>query len=186
MKRSRSGSSSESVSREDNGHYEWRVGEIINENYTVIGFLGDGTFGRVLEANDKYGNVRALKIIRSVERYVEAAKIEASIIEKLNKSDPECKSHIVRIHDHFPLKDNYCIVFEKLGKSLYDIIKMNKYKGIYYLGFRMTQVQDFSKQLLQSLDFMHTLGLTHTDLKPENILLVSDQLKWDEEKVIYF
>lgn len=50
----------------------------------------------------------------------------------------------------------------------------------------MSQVQMIAKQLLQSLDFMHTLGLTHTDLKPENILLVSDRLDWDIEKVIYF
>ena len=48
----------------------------------------------------------------------------------------------------------------------------------------MTQVQEFSKQLLQSLEFMHTMGLTHTDLKPENILLVSDDYLWDDEKVI--
>jgi dual-specificity kinase len=47
----------------------------------------------------------------------------------------------------------------------------------------MTQVQKFAKQLLISLDFMHTLGLTHTDLKPENILLVNSEMKWDEEKV---
>ena len=41
----------------------------------------------------------------------------------------------------------------------------------------MTQVQKFAKQILQSLEFMHTLGLTHTDLKPENILLVSNHLE---------
>jgi serine/threonine protein kinase len=186
MKRSRTNSSSESVSRQENGHYEWIVGEVIVGKYTVTGFLGDGTFGRVLEVKDLEGSIKAIKIIRAVDRYVEAAKIEARILEKLNKSDPEHKSHIVRLYDHFPLDHNYCLVFERLGKSLYDVIKMNKYKGKGYKGFRMTQVQKFAKQLLQSLDFMHTLGLTHTDLKPENILLVSNQLSWDDEKVIHF
>jgi len=45
-------------------------------------------------------------------------------------------------------------------------------------------VQQFAKQLVKSLAFMHSLGLTHTDLKPENILLVNEEMKWDEEKVI--
>lgn len=186
MKRSRSNSSSESVSKQDDGHYEWRIGEVICQRYTVTGFLGDGTFGRVLEVKDTDGTEKAIKIIRSVERYVEAAKIEAEIIQKLNRSDPENKSHVVRLFEHFPLGNNYCLVFEKLGKSLYDVIKMNDYQGKNNIGFRMTHVQKFAKQLLQTLDFLHTLGLTHTDLKPENILLVTDQFEWDEEKVIDF
>jgi len=49
----------------------------------------------------------------------------------------------------------------------------------------MEQVQEFARQLLKSLDFMHTLKLTHTDLKPENILLVDDNLRWDSERVNY-
>ena len=174
------------MSRQDDGHYQWKTGEIIAQKYTVTGFLGDGTFGRVLEVRDTDGTLKAIKIIREVDRYIEAAKIEATIIERLNKSDPENRSHIVKLFDHFPLGKNYCLVFEKLGKSLYDVIKMNKYRGTRHIGFRMSQVQAIAKQLLQSLDFMHTLGLTHTDLKPENILLVSDSLTWDEERVIYF
>ena len=61
--RSRTNSSSESVSRQDNGHYEWKIGETINNKYIVTGFLGDGTFGRVLEAKDSNGSLCALKII---------------------------------------------------------------------------------------------------------------------------
>lgn len=129
MKRSRSNSSSESVSRQDDGHYQWKTGEVVGEKYTVTGFLGDGTFGRVLEARDSTGALRALKIIRAVDRYVEAAKIEAHIIQRLNKADPENQSHIVKLYDHFALGQNYCLVFEKLGKSLYDVIKQNRYKG---------------------------------------------------------
>jgi serine/threonine protein kinase len=183
MPRSRS-SSSETASRQgDNGHFEWTVGQVLHEKYTITGFLGDGTFGRVLKVSDLEGTEKAIKVIRAVERYVEAAKIEAEIIEKLNSSDPEHKSHIVKLFEHFPLGDNYCLVFEKLGKSLFDVIKDNQFKGDPHSGFRMTQVQEFAKQLLITLDFMHTLGLTHTDLKPENILLVHPEMKWDEEKV---
>lgn len=35
------------------------------------------------------------------------------------------------------------------------------------------QARSFIQQLLESVAFMHGLGLVHTDLKPENILLRS-------------
>ena len=130
MKKSRSRSSSESVLRQDIGHYEWKTGDIIEGKYSITGFLGDGTFGRVLEVRDLGdGSFKAMKIIRAVDRYVDSAKIEAQILKMLNNSDPEGRSHIVKLYDHFQLGPNYCLVFEKLGKSLYDVIKMNKYIG---------------------------------------------------------
>ena len=62
-----------------------------------------------------------------------------------------------------------CLVFEPLGKSLYDFIKDNSYKG-----FEISQVREIARQSLQAIEFLHSLHLTHTDLKPENILLKSD------------
>lgn len=37
--------------------------------------------------------------------------------------------------DAFDFDKNYCMVFEKLGLSLNDFIKNNKYKGYYYYFF---------------------------------------------------
>jgi len=62
-----------------------------------------------------------------------------------------------------------CLVFEPLGKSLYDFIKDNGYKG-----FEISQVREIAIQALNAIEFLHSLKLTHTDLKPENILLKSD------------
>ena len=58
--------------------------------------------------------------------------------------------------------------FERLGLSLYDLIKKNN-----YLGYNIKYVKSFFKQILESIDFLHSLKLTHTDLKPENILLAN-------------
>ncbi|CAG9324619.1 unnamed protein product [Blepharisma stoltei] len=184
-KRSRSSCSSTSEARshstynQDAGHFEWQEGQMINDRYKVKGLLGDGTFGRVLEVEDQDGSFKALKVIRAVKRYVEAAKIEVEILHRINRADPTHQSNIVQLYEDFPLGGNYCLVFEKLGRSLFDIIKLNEYKG-----FRMWQVQEIAEQLFKAIDFMHTLGLTHTDLKPENILLVNDELRFDEEKKI--
>lgn len=54
---------------------------------------------------------------------MDAAKTEARILYKVNKADPEHQSLVVLMLDEFPYGDNYCIVFEKLGCSLYDFIK---------------------------------------------------------------
>merc|ERR1719478_1541450 len=61
----------------------------------------------------------------------------------------------------------YCLVFEPLGVSLYDFMKKNAFRG-----FWMQDLQDFARQCLKAMKFLHEmLRMTHTDLKPENILL---------------
>lgn len=37
---------------------------------------------------------------------------------------------LVRMHDNFQQRRHLCIVFELLGKSLYELLKINKYKGL--------------------------------------------------------
>ena len=65
------------------------------------------------------------------------------------------------------------MVFETLGKSLYEFVKANK-----YCGFSLHQIQSIAQQTLVGLQFMHEkMRLTHTDLKPENILLKLDTKK---------
>ena len=63
-----------------------------------------------------------------------------------------------------------CLVFEPLGKSLYDFIKDNKFKG-----FEIGDLREIVSQSLKAIEFLHSINLTHTDLKPENILLKSDK-----------
>lgn len=68
-----------------------------------------------------------------MKRYNESAKIEADILTDLNKKGAAEKS-IVYMKEYFYHNDNegehMCIVFETLGKSLYDFIKANSYKGM--------------------------------------------------------
>ena len=83
-------------------------------------------------------------------------------------------NYIVDLKDWFLHRnlgvENVCLVFEPLGKSLYDFLKANGYRG-----FEIGQMQSIAYQSLKALEFLHTLKLTHTDLKPENILLKNDE-----------
>lgn len=68
----------------------YRLGSVADE---VIGLAGQGTFGTVLDVLDrKYNDRIALKVVRAVPRYSEAALVEKDILERMRKADPERKS----------------------------------------------------------------------------------------------
>lgn len=150
------------------GHYVFNLGENLTPRYKILSKMGEGTFGRVLECWDRQTrDYVAIKVIRSIKKYRDAAMIEVDVLERLVKSDVGCSS-CVQILNWFDYRNHICIVFEKLGPSLFDFLKRNK-----YCPFPVDLVREFGRQLLESVAFMHELRLIHTDLKPENILLVS-------------
>lgn len=81
-------------------------------------------------------------MIKPVEKYISSAKTERSIVKEVNRQDPEDKFHVVRYIESFSYCNHYCLVFERLGPSLYDVIKKNNYKG-----FSHRLVRCFAKQL---------------------------------------
>lgn len=55
----------------------------------IIRLLGQGTFGKVVEAKDVQTRAKvAIKIIRAVQKYRDASKIEIRVLETLKKHDP--------------------------------------------------------------------------------------------------
>lgn len=54
--------------------------------------LGQGTFGRVVKAWDVDGRrMVAIKIIRAVPKYRDAAKLEVRVLQTLQQHDPDNK-----------------------------------------------------------------------------------------------
>lgn len=183
-----------SSSRDDSyGHFEGRKGCIIGERYKILKDLGKGTFGRVVQAIDldhqhdrrndgtnlrekrhksstKLEDSVAIKIVRRVKRYHKSALIEADILKDVNSRGGRGKSLCAILLNQFEFDGHCCLVFECLGRSLYDFMKTHGHKP-----FPLYCVIDFAKQLLDALDFIHSFGLIHTDLKPENILLLSNR-----------
>ncbi|ONI33935.1 hypothetical protein PRUPE_1G454400 [Prunus persica] len=152
------------------GHYVYNLGENLTPRYKILKKMGEGTFGRVLECWDRQAREYvAIKVVRSIRKYREAAMIEVDVLQQLAKHDKGI-SCCVQIHNWFDYRNHICIVFEKLGPSLFDFLKRNK-----YCPFPVDLVREFGRQLLESVAYMHDLRLIHTDLKPENILLVSSE-----------
>ncbi|XP_073007867.1 serine/threonine-protein kinase AFC3 isoform X2 [Typha latifolia] len=152
------------------GHYVFDLGENLTPRYKILSKMGEGTFGRVLECWDRETREYvAIKVVRSIRKYRDAAMMEIDVLNRLGRYD-RYESHCVQIRRWFDYRNHICIVFEKLGPSLYDFLKRNK-----YYPFPLELVREFGRQLLESVAYMHELHLIHTDLKPENILLVSSE-----------
>ncbi|KAJ3675302.1 hypothetical protein LUZ60_004344 [Juncus effusus] len=161
------------------GHYVFSVGDNLTSRYKINSKMGEGTFGQVLECWDRERKeMVAIKIIRGVQKYRDAAMIEIDVLQQLGKFDTN-GSRCVQLRNWFDYRNHICIVFEKLGPSLFDFLRKNNYRS-----FPIDLVRDFASQLLQSIAFMHEMRLIHTDLKPENVLLVSaEYIKVPDYKV---
>ncbi|XP_065063632.1 dual specificity protein kinase CLK2-like [Rhopilema esculentum] len=157
-----------SVRDDEDGHLIYHHGDWLVNRYEIQGTLGEGTFGKCLKCYDrKRERVIALKIIKNVDKYREAAKLEIKVLEKIAQKDPNDESLCIKLQTWFEYHGHICLGFERLGKSVFDFMKENNYQK-----YPMHQVMHISHQLISAVKFLHSIKLTHTDLKPENMLFV--------------
>ncbi|KAF1811729.1 kinase-like protein [Eremomyces bilateralis CBS 781.70] len=155
---------------DDDGHYNVAADVDLTERYKIIKLLGQGTFGKVVEALDRRKNTRcAIKIIRSVQKYRDASRIELRVLSTLASNDKQNRNKCIHLRDCFDFRNHICIVTDLYGQSVFDFLKANG-----FVPFPSTHIQSFARQLFTSVAFLHDLNLIHTDLKPENILLVNN------------
>ncbi|KAK8201655.1 kinase-like domain-containing protein [Phyllosticta capitalensis] len=161
--------SNEKVDDED-GHYVVHADANLTERYQIIKLLGQGTFGKVVEAYDRRkGTKCAIKVIRSVQKYRDASRIELRVLSTLASNDAQNRNKCIHLRDCFDYRNHICIVTDLYGQSVFDFLKSNQ-----FVPFPSTHIQTFARQLFTSVAFLHDLHLIHTDLKPENILLVNN------------
>jgi len=160
------------IQDDEDGHLSYKLGDIIeneNQRYKILATLGEGTFGKVVKVKELgTDQVLALKIIKNVDKYREAAKLEVNVLEKLQEKDPQGKHLCAKMTSWFNYWGHMCLIFELLGLSVFDFLKENNYHP-----YPLEQVRHIIYQLCHSVKFLHECRLTHTDLKPENILFTS-------------
>ncbi|GMP95984.1 hypothetical protein CsSME_00044828 [Camellia sinensis var. sinensis] len=89
--------------REDDkdGHYIFALGENLTSRYKIHSKMGEGTFGQVLECWDRERkDMAAIKIVRGIKKYREAAMIEVEVLQQLGKHDKD-GNHCVQIRNWF-------------------------------------------------------------------------------------
>lgn len=124
--------------------------------------LGEGAYGEVkLLVNKSSGEPVAMKVIDMVKTgdVDVMVKKEVCIHKKLNHPN------IIKFYGSRQEGDRQYIFLEyAAGGELFDRIEPD-------VGMQEWQAQKYFKQLINGLEYMHSLGIAHRDLKPENILL---------------
>ena len=127
--------------------------------------LGKGAFGKVnLSLHTLTGRLVAIKSINKTkiinERQKTKIQLETSIMKTLSSSN-----YIVKIYETFQTEKHFCIVMEYIcaGDLLSYIRKRSKLNE---------QIAKFIfKQIILSLQYIHSQNIVHRDIKLDNILI---------------
>uniref|UniRef100_A0A0K2T052 Protein kinase domain-containing protein n=1 Tax=Lepeophtheirus salmonis TaxID=72036 RepID=A0A0K2T052_LEPSM len=160
------------IGNDEDGHLAYKMGDVVeteNYRYKILATLGEGTFGKVVKVKELNSDkIVALKIIKNVDKYREAAKLEVNVLEKIQEKDPTNIHLCGRMLSWFNYYGHMCLTFELLGLSVFDFLKENNYHP-----YSLDQVRHITYQLCYAVKYIHSCKLTHTDLKPENILFTN-------------
>ncbi|EYC23607.1 hypothetical protein Y032_0015g2743 [Ancylostoma ceylanicum] len=155
---------------DDDGHLIFKRNDTLHGRWELREELGEGTFGRVVKTYDKQRDkMRAVKIVRNVHKYRDAAYLEIKVLTKLKQLDPTGAHKIIQLVEHFDYHGHCCLVFKLYGLSVFDF--QRKYN---FRPYHIEDTRHIMYQICYAVKFLHDNKLTHTDLKPENVLFVCD------------
>lgn len=117
------------------GYHPVKIGDVYNDRYRVEHKLGYGQFSTVWFCFDiDTSTYVALKIIRSHSLYAHAAKAEIDVLTKIAQEDKSGECNCLRLLDSFEIRGvngtHICMVFECLGPSLVQLIKVYNHQGV--------------------------------------------------------
>ena len=138
-------------------------------NYLIKKTLGQGTFGKVklgiyLPTQEKVA-IKILEKDRIVEKDDEIrVKREFDMLALFNHPN------VILVAEIFESSDSFYSVMEFCeGGELFNYIVKNRRLSEEEAAF-------FYYQLINGLEYIHSLGIVHRDLKPENLLLTNEHL----------
>lgn len=160
--------------------------DLIGKQYKINKLMGKGTFSHVYLCKDIFKNQEMALKAFVMRNQSSIAKGEYLIAQHLKSLDPTDKYRFVKMLDIFRIRNQFFIVYEWLGLSIYDYMSKVRKKN-----YTVKEILEISKQCVACLDFLHKNFIIHTDIKPENILFMdpidsSNQLSSTRVKIIDF
>uniref|UniRef100_A0A665WBB5 Protein kinase domain-containing protein n=1 Tax=Echeneis naucrates TaxID=173247 RepID=A0A665WBB5_ECHNA len=147
--------------------------------YQILGFNGEGAFGKVATCIDlNTSETVAIKIHKGhKDEFIER---EVAMLKAVSVLDPN-KNNIVRFIDDFTYHGHFCLAFEMLDMSLLDLLKKRQWKPL-----NLNELRPVTHQLLVAFEALKSIGIMHTDLKPDNVMLVNHKDQPFKIKLIDF
>ena len=138
-------------------------------NYEIKQTLGEGTFGKVklgiyIPTNEKVA-IKVIEKDRMTDKDdVIRLKREFDMLSKFNHPN------VILVTEIFESADSYYSVMEycELGELFNYIVDKKRLSE--------NESSFFYYQIIQGLEYIHSLGIVHRDLKPENLLLSKEHL----------
>ncbi|XP_071316635.1 serine/threonine-protein kinase 10 [Trachinotus anak] len=136
-----------------------------NDIWEIIGELGDGAFGKVYKARNKETQaLAAAKVIETkCEEELEDYMVEIDILAKCDHR------YIVKLLDAFYHDNKLWIMIEFCPGGAVDATMLELDRGL-----TEPQIRVVCRQMLEALDYLHSMKIIHRDLKAGNILLMLD------------
>jgi len=155
--------------------------QLLDGQYTILGFLNSGGFGITYLAKDSLDRTvvikecfpnalcrRSTSIVRARSRkhtgelrsFVESFMEEARSLAKL------VHPNIVGVHQVFEDNDTAYMAIDFInGKDLQDILESTDQ------AFTPDEIVVLLKKMLSAVEFIHQAGILHRDISPDNILI---------------
>ena len=139
------------------------------DEYSLIKFLGKGTFGEVYltkkeNSNNLFATKRLDKQLVDSQKYQKYFNNEISILNQLKHEN------IIKLYDIRHTENHYYMIMEYCnGGSLLQCLK--RYKELYHRPFTEEIVQYLMYQIVSAVKYIHSKRIIHRDLKLDNILV---------------
>ncbi|XP_076141864.1 STE20-like serine/threonine-protein kinase isoform X2 [Alosa pseudoharengus] len=132
------------------------------EEWEIVGELGDGAFGKVYKAQNRQTNVlAAAKVIDTqTEEELEDYMVEIDILASCDHPN------IVKLLDAYYYLNKLWILIEFCGGGAVDAVMLELERPL-----TEPQIRVVCKQTLEALQYLHDNKVIHRDLKAGNILL---------------
>uniref|UniRef100_A0A7M4ES03 Death-associated protein kinase 1 n=1 Tax=Crocodylus porosus TaxID=8502 RepID=A0A7M4ES03_CROPO len=156
--------------------------ENLDEHYETGEELGSGQFAVVRKCREKStGHQYAAKFIKkrrtkSSRRGVSREDIEREVNILKEIQHP----NVITLHDVYENKTDVILILELVaGGELFDFLAEKE-------SLTEEEATEFLKQILNGVQYLHSLQIAHFDLKPENIMLLDRNVPKPRIKIIDF
>ncbi|XP_066550194.1 tau-tubulin kinase 2 isoform X2 [Amia ocellicauda] len=137
------------------------VSFLVKERWKVLKKIGGGGFGEIYEAVDLLTRENVALKVESAQQPKQVLKMEVAVLKKLQGKDHVCRFIGCGRNDRF----NY-VVMELQGRNLADL-RRSMSRGT----FTVSTTLRLGRQILESIESIHSVGFLHRDIKPSNFAM---------------